>query len=619
MRNAKSKIFLAVFTSLLIAGGFVHAANYAAAKEESIQPTEKRYVIKLTTADVSILRVIPGLNNIEQLSLDNTYRFSSETDLEVLRKGYDGFFEFLEVDGVMVGTTHVKDVKSIYPNDPGFSKDPNNIDRQWGLHKAQFLKAWEKTTGDKNVVVAVIDTGLDGTHDDFARTKIKTGYNVLTQTAIKRRMNSDDNGHGTLISGVIAASANNDKGIAGAAYGVTLMPIKALDADGTGSSTDISEAIVWAADNDADVINLSLGGIGFAHDTVLANAITHAFNKNVVIVAAAGNDVAVTGGNLDKEPVFPICHDNGQNMIIGVTATDSKDLKPNFANYGKACVDVSAPGRRILSTVNIDPSNGGAAPDSYAYASGTSLAVPYVSSQAALLRSLYPNASNRQIRDRIIGTSDNIDSLNISQCANQSCAGLLGGGRINVAKSLEEQIAIISDGDVIEIIGTGQLFLINGGKRQLISPFVRNQRYAGVAAKLVISNDAQYFPEGSYAAPLDGTLIKMPNEPTIYYVHSGLRRPLTYQVFTMRGFKFSDVVTLTNVEVLSWIEGSLLAPPDGTIIRSTTNPTIYWVVNGILHPVNYKFYTERGLSIFPVVFTTENDISKFPRGESYIL
>ncbi|MDQ3018351.1 MAG: S8 family serine peptidase, partial [bacterium] len=115
-----------------------------------------------------------------------------------------------------------------------------------------------------------------------------------------------------------------------------------------------------------------------------------------------------------------------------MTAADVNDLKPDFANYGKACVDVSAPGKRILSTINHDPATGGVSSDSYAYASGTSLAVPFVSAQAALLKSLYPFASNRQIRDRIISTADNIDMLNLSQCSGKSCVGFLGKGRINV-------------------------------------------------------------------------------------------------------------------------------------------------------------------------------------------
>jgi hypothetical protein len=87
----------------------------------------------------------------------------------------------------------------------------------------------------------------------------------------------------------------------------------------------------------------------------------------------------------------------------------------------------------------------------------------------------------------------------------------------------------------------------------------------------------------------------------------------------MRQFKFTDVITLTNVEVGSWIEGSFLAPPDGSLVRSPSNPTVYWVVNGTLHPINYKFYIDRGLKIFPVVYAPENDISKFPHGDSLVL
>lgn len=508
---------------------------------------------------------------------------------------------------------------AFFPNDPGFSKNGANIDKQWGLIKANFPQAWTKTTGSKKVIIAVIDTGLDGTHEDFQGAKLKTGYNVLTHKSMSGRSNSDDNGHGTLITGVIAAVADNDQGVAGAAFDVSIMPIKALNSSGSGSSSAIAEAIIWAADHKADVINLSLGGMGFAHDKVLANAITYAFEKNVVIVAAAGNDVAITGGNLDKEPVFPICNDNGKNMIIGVTATDVNDLKPTFANYGKACVDVSAPGRRILSTINHDPATGADSPDSYAYASGTSLAVPLVSAQAALLKSLYPNATNRQIRDRILSTAVNIDNLNLSQCAGQSCKGYLGAGRIDVAKSLEEQIINIADGDVVQVQGTNNFYYINGGKKQSIIPFVRSQRFAFAKIKTVPASELETFPEGSYAEPTDGTLVKSPNESSVYMMQNGLRSPVTYQVFTMRGYKFSDVVTLTNVEVGSWVVGSFVAPPDGTIIRSKTNQTIYWVVNGSIHPVNYKFYIDRGLNVFPVIYTSDNDISKFPKGNPYIL
>lgn len=585
------------------------------------------YVVQLKSSDNSMLTAIPGLAKIEpvfgktDLGLANTYRFESNSSLEVLRQTFQGYYDFLEPDN-STGSSSLQattKVKKITPNDPGFTQNSANIDKQWGLVKANFVKAWEKTTGKRSIVVAVIDTGIDGTHEDFEKSNFVSGYNTISGKKINSRTNSDDNGHGTLVAGVIAASSNNDTGITGAAYNLSLMPIKALDASGSGSSSRISQAIVWAADHRADVINLSLGGIGFGHDTVLANAISYAFNKDVVIVAAAGNDVAVTGGNLDKDPVFPICDDNGENMIIGVTATDSNDLKPLFANFGKACVDVSAPGKRILSTINHDPTTGSISPDSYAYASGTSLAVPFVSAQAGLLRSLFPLATNKQIRERIIATAEDIDSLNLTQCGDQSCKGYLGGGRIDVAKSLEFQIGNINDGDLVQVNTTNDLYFINGGKRQRVSPFVSNQKFIGREIKLVLESDLQTFPEGSYAEPNDSTLVKSPNDSTVYYMQNGLRRPLTAQVFTMRGFKFSDIVTLTNVEVGSWIEGSFLPPPDGTILRGRSNPTIYWIVNGIIHPVSWQFYIDRGLNALPVVYATDGDIAKFSHGDPYIL
>jgi thermitase len=619
---ASSFLRIFVFLAVLAIGTSAFSAQAQVPSRVQVLPVlSQNYIVQLNDSNIDEFANLPQIENFRKVFISsapafaNVYQFDSVLALDQLQKIFAGKNQYLEVNHRLSAGA----VDAFYPNDPGFTKNPENIDRQWGLLKANFPEAWTKTTGSRNVTVAVIDTGVDATHEDLQSTHFKTGYNVLTGKSLSTTKNSDDNGHGTLITGVIAAATDNNLGIAGAAFNVSIMPIKALDSAGSGSSSAIAQAIIWAADHDADVINLSLGGIGFAHDTTLANAITYAYNKNVVIVAAAGNDVAVTGGNLDKDPVFPICDDNGKNMIIGVTATDVNDLKPTFANFGKACVDVSAPGKRILSTINHDPATGGDSPDSYAYASGTSLAVPLVVAQAALLRSLYPNASNGQIRDRILATADNIDNLNLSQCAGLSCKGLLGAGRINVAKSLQEQIASLTDGDVVQVLGTDNFYYINGGKKQFIIPFVRNQRFAFSTIKTVSPAELTNFPDGSFAEPLNGTLIKSANDPAVYLMQNGLRNPVTYQVFTMRGLHFSDVVTLTNVEVDSWVLGNFLAPPDGTLIRSATNQTVYWVVNGTIHPINYKFYTDRGLNIFPVIYTSDKDIAKFPKGDPYIL
>lgn len=606
-------IFRLTLTALLVVSVF------SGLPQPALAQTSQNYIIKLFQDDTTLLNqigedVTHRLSFTDNSDFSNVYSFSSNLSLVELQGQLAGSFEYLEPDKKLA----IKIDGQL--SDPGFTQDTTQTDKQWALPKAQFTSGWNKTKGSNNVVVAIIDTGIDSSHEDLRNQTFVRGYNISTRTPIVPGTNSDDNGHGTLVAGIIGAVPDNSLGIAGGVWKVSLMPIKALDANGAGSSLDISEAIVWAADNGASVINMSVGGMGFGHDTTLANAISYAFEKNVVIVAAAGNDVAITGGNLDVEPVFPVCDDNGKNMVIGVTATDNKDVKPNFANFGKACVDVSAPGRRILSTINHDPITRASVPNSYAFASGTSMAVPYVSAQAVLLKSLYPNATNTQIRDRIIGTAENIDNLNLSQCGGQSCRGLLGSGRINVFQSLQQEILPpISEGDVVQSVNNSQLYYINGAKRHAIFPFVKNQRFPNVVPKQVSEQDLAKFPEGSYAEPLDGTLVKSNSSSTVYFMSKGLRFPVTGQVFNLYKFSFSDVKTLSQAEVDSWITASFLVPPDGSLIRTPGNKTVYWVVGGSLHPINYNFYINRGLNIFPVIYVQDLDIKSFSQGESYIL
>ena len=508
----------------------------------------------------------------------------------------------------------------IIVSDPGFTQDPQNIDKDWGLAKAGFVDAWQKTTGSKTNIVAVIDTGIDETHEDLRSASFAPGFDFINRQSIPLGINSDDNGHGTLVAGILAAAPNNNLGIVGTNWQITLMPIKALDSTGKGDASTLAQAIVWATDNGAQFINLSVGGIGFGHDTTLSDAITYAFDKNVLVVAAAGNDVAQTGGDLDINPVFPICDDNNYNMVLGVTATDQNDTKPDFANYGKNCVDVSAPGKRILSTINFDPLTKKSAPNSYAYGSGTSLAVPFVVGQAALIKSLYPSATNIQIRDRIISTADPIDDLNLNQCGGGSCRGLLGSGRINVVKSLQDTISpAFNEGDLVKVVDSNsQIYEILGGQKRLVSPFVFNQRFSATQLKSVISSQLAGYPDGPYVTPNDGTLVKFDQDPTVYIIQNGQKLPITYQVFNQRGLNFQNVNTVSYEELDSWVTGSFLPPTEGTLIRGQKNITVYWVVGQVLHPVNFQFYLDRGLNIFPIMTVPDNDIAGYPKGDAYI-
>lgn len=576
------------------------------------------YIVKLNSP-ADFAELLPVSRNLKHrfigtsvAEFKNIYTFHSQYSLPDLKIILSGHFQYVQINRLL-------ETANVTVNDPGFSANGQDIDKQWGLVASGFDVAWNKTVGLKTNTVAVIDTGIDQTHEDLKNISYVPGFDFVSNQSIVPGSNSDDNGHGTLVSGVLGATSNNGIGIAGTNWQISLMPLKALDASGKGDVAAVAEAIVWATDHGAQFVNLSIGGIGFGHDTALANAVSYAFNRNVLLVAAAGNDSSASGNSLDLNPSFPICDDNNFNMVIGVAAVDKDGIKPDFSNYGRNCIDVVAPGKRILSTINYDPLSKKSAPNSYAYASGTSLGVPFVVGQAALIKSLYPFATNVQIRDRIISTADQVDNLNLSQCAGLSCRGLLGAGRINVPKSLETAIAQnFSEGDLVRDQSTGATYQILGGQKRLVSPFVFNQKFSGKSVIILTSNNLSGLPSGSYITPVDGTLIKLDKEPTVYIMDSGQKLPITYGVFMQRKLSFANINTLSYSEVSSWQTGSFYPPVEGTLVKSAQDKTVYWVVGQTLHPINYKFYIERGLNLFPVLIISKADLNGFSKGEAYV-
>ena len=245
------------------------------------------------------------------------------------------------------------------PNDPEYSK-------QWNLHTINVEQAWDETKGE-GITVAVIDTGVTQV-PDLKLTKFVEGYDFVND---KKNAN-DDNGHGTHVAGTIAQSTNNGYGVAGVAHQAQIMPLKVLAASGGGTVADIAEAIKFAADGGADVINMSLGGGG--ESQLISDAINYAYDKDVVIVAAAGNE----NRNAASYPArYP--------RVISVAATDAAGEKAPYSNYG-AGVDIAAPGgsetAKILQNT-IDPSTG---ESTFVGFQGTSMAAPHVAGVAALIR-----------------------------------------------------------------------------------------------------------------------------------------------------------------------------------------------------------------------------------------
>ncbi|MFC5467124.1 S8 family peptidase [Cohnella suwonensis] len=260
------------------------------------------------------------------------------------------------------------------PNDTFYSE------YQWNLPEIATVNGWNVTKGSKDVVVAVLDTGVQSDHPDL-KERIVEGVNIVDPSAPPE----DDVGHGTHVAGIIAAEINNNEGVAGMTWYTKIMPVKVLDSTGAGSTYSVAEGILWATDHGAQVINMSLGN--YAEAEFLHDALKYAYERGVVIVAASGND------NTDR-PGYPAAYAE----VIGVSATDADETRAEYSNYGDY-IDVAAPGTSIPSTY----------PGSqYAALSGTSMASPHVAALASLVKSAKPSLTNAQIAELLRRTAKDL-------------------------------------------------------------------------------------------------------------------------------------------------------------------------------------------------------------------
>ena len=307
----------------------------------------------------------------------------------------------------------LKQIDAAVPNDTQFSQ-------QWALDNTgqnggtpgddiDATQAWNITTGSRNVVVAVIDSGVDYTDPDLAA-NIWTnpnagqdgfsgdvhGYNFVANNGNPM----DDNGHGTFVAGEIGAVGNNGLGVTGVNWNVTIMPLKFLDANGGGYTSDAIRAINYATMERTEygvnvrVINASWSSS--QSDPGLNAAIQAAGNAGILFVAAAGNSAS----NNDVTPQYPA--NSGLANVVSVAASDSSDQLATFSDYGANTVNLAAPGVDIYSTLP-----GG----KYGYLSGTSMATPEVAGVAALAWAADPNATVAQVRSALLQGVDKIPAL----------------------------------------------------------------------------------------------------------------------------------------------------------------------------------------------------------------
>ncbi|MDD9268653.1 S8 family peptidase [Paenibacillus sp. GCM10023248] len=294
--------------------------------------------------------------------------------------------------------------------EPNFMPNDNLFGRyQWNLPLIETVQGWQYNRGAKDVIVAVVDTGVDLQHPDL-KDQLLSGYNVISGDDKPQ----DDVGHGTHVTGVISALVNNQLGVAGMTWYNKVLPVKVLDQTGAGSTYSVAQGIIWAADHGAKVMNLSLGNYadsGFLHD-----AIKYAYDKDVALIAASGND------NTER-PGFPAAYPE----VFAVAASDSNNNKAPFSNYGDY-IDVTAPGVSIASTY---PNN------QYAALSGTSMASPHVTALAALIRSANPKLKNTEVYQIMRDTAKDLGDPGHDK--------YFGYGLIDVVKAVqkaEEQTSI---------------------------------------------------------------------------------------------------------------------------------------------------------------------------------
>lgn len=285
------------------------------------------------------------------------------------------------------------------------------FERQYAPQRVQAPAAWPQSKG-AGVTVAVVDTGVDLGHPEFAG-RLAAGYNVVAPGAPAR----DDNGHGTHVAGIVAAAQGNGAGIVGIAPEATIMPIKVLEADGSGSDAGVAEGMVWAVDHGAQVLNLSLGGPGEAE--VLREAVAYALARGVAVVAAMGN-------NGSDEQCFPA----GYPGVIAVGATDEQDRVAGFSQYGD-WISVTAPGVAVLSTFptyEVVLNHYGFARE-YAALDGTSQATPQVAGVAALVLARQRGLAPARLKALLEASSDRLPGQG-------GFDPHLGHGRINALRAV---------------------------------------------------------------------------------------------------------------------------------------------------------------------------------------
>ena len=389
-----------------------------------------KFIVKMRPGQALRLKQGSGAKAEQAIPSLNIYSVEAAgKSVNDLKKEFGPGVEYIEQDVVVTLADNVQTLTSGFDSKTGMKaaeavNDPMAAE-QWAVAKTQQAEAIAATKGgSSDVVVAIVDTGVDLGHPDL-KDKLVKGY---SSTGIGGLFGigsaKDDNGHGTHCAGTAAAITNNGVGVAGMAANCKIMPVRVLAGAGSGSLLSVAKGISWAADHGADVISLSLGGAGTMQS--LGDAVNHALKKNVVVVAAMGN----SGHNGN-----PISYPASYPGVIAVGATDADDKIAFFSSFNKYC-SVSSPGVKIMSTsptydVWLTKNSGGKITKNYTYMSGTSMATPLVAGLCGLIRSAHPDLAPAKVKALLEATAEKTPDM-----AGADWNEKFGFGRINALKAV---------------------------------------------------------------------------------------------------------------------------------------------------------------------------------------
>lgn len=390
-----------------------------------------------------------------------------------------------------------------YPTDPNFGL-------QWYLRRIAAPGAWAVTQGSTSIVIAVVDSGLDLAHPEFPAWRVLEGWDYVRDDAIP----NDESGHGTHVSGILAAATDNSQGISGLAPYVQIRPLKVLNQNGEGYIYDIASALYDAAGRFqplAKIINLSLGATSDpgASPMTMREAVQYAQAKGALVVAAAGNCAQAVSecGYVTNPAFYPAAY----NGVLAVAASDHYDAWAPYSGY-KSYIGIAAPGGlqndAIWSTV----------PGGYGYAHGTSMAAPLVSAAAALVWTVEPAASAENVANFLKSTADKVGTHPFTGQAIPYVNGrndYFGYGRLNVMRAVRWAFP-----PSLQPITEKQTFVLGGPLTRASRPLtIKNPSDQAVTWEATVTGGAEWLrvtPEissASYTLPGGLTLQAGPTLP----------------------------------------------------------------------------------------------------------